>query len=241
MKGTFYVVGVGPGDPELLTLKAVGILTESPVWLVPAAQKNGDSTALAIACGAVSQQGKKIITHHFPMKKIYAGQEPNKAALQAWQQAAELISDYLRSGQDVVLPTLGDPAIYSTGFYVCETLLKHDPACAVQIIPGVSAVGASAAAAGTPLCLGNERLLVVPAVFADDDLRLVLQNSATIAFMKVHNDLERLVPLLKEFDLIDKAVLIERAGMADQRIYRDLRNAMPENLHYFSTLIVRKS
>ena len=241
MKGKFYVVGVGPGDPGLLTLKAAGILSESPVWLVPAASRNGNSSALDIAGSEVDCQGKKIITHHFPMNKIYPDREPDREAQLAWQQAAELISHHLDSGRNVALPTLGDPAIYSTGFYVCETLLALAPDSRVEIIPGVSAVGASSAAARIPLCLGNERLLVVPAVFAEDDLRPVLQNSATIVFMKVHKALARLVPLLQEFGLLDRAVLVERVGMADQQIYRDVKSALGKKLHYFSTLIVRKS
>ncbi len=240
MKGRFYVVGVGPGDPELLTLKAARILSESQVWLVPAAGRNGMSTALDIACGAVDCRGKKIITHHFPMNKIYTDREPDREAQHAWQLAAELISSHLDSGLNVALPTLGDPAIYSTGFYVCETLLALVPQSVVKIIPGVSAMGASSAAAQIPLCLGNERLLLVPAVFAEDDLRAVLQSSTTIVFMKVRNALARLVPLLAEFDLLDRAVLVERVGMADQQIYRDISSIMTKKLHYFSTLIVRK-
>ncbi len=240
MKGTFYVVGVGPGDPELLTLKAARILAKSPVWLVPAAKKNGRSTALEIAGGAVDSTGKKIITHHFPMQKVYGGQPPEPLVVAAWEQAAALINEHLRAGRDVALPTLGDPALYSTGFYVCETMLAYNPKAGINIISGVSAVGAASAAAGIPLCLGDERLMVIPAVFADNYLRQALRDFDTVVFMKVHKALPRLVPLLEELGLLDMAVLVERADMADQRIWRDVRAARDEKLHYFSTMIVRK-
>lgn len=241
MKGTFYVVGVGPGDPELMTLKAARILENSQVWLVPAARKNGSSTALSIASGAVNVVEKKILTHHFPMKKLYMGKTPDPEVKEAWNQAVALISEQLQGGRDVVLPTLGDPAIYSTGFYVCEILLEQNPKTAVEIIPGISAIGASSAAAKVPLCLGDDQLVVIPAIFVNDKLREILIQFEAVVFMKVHKAMDRLVPLLEELDLLDKAVLVERTSMAGQRVHHDLKAAMTKELSYFSTMIVRKS
>ena len=127
MKGTFYVIGVGPGDPELLTLRAARTLEKCQVWLTPAARKNGESTALAIASGAVSVAGKEILTHHFPMKKVHMGETPDPEVKEAWEQVVALITTELKAGRDVAMPTLGDPAVYSTGFYVCQTLLEQNP------------------------------------------------------------------------------------------------------------------
>ena len=122
MQGTFYVVGVGPGDPQLMTLKAAAILKKCAVWFVPSAFENGGSMALKIAAGVVGQAGKTILSHRFPMKQVHRGQEPDAEVKSAWEEAAKTIMACLKNGQDVVFPTLGDPAIYSTGFYVCETL-----------------------------------------------------------------------------------------------------------------------
>lgn len=241
MKGTFYVVGVGPGDPELLTLKAARILDKSKVWLAPAAHKNGDSTALTIANGAVASEGKKIMPHHFPMKKVFMDQAPDPEVKEAWEEAAALINQELNAGNDVALPTLGDPAIYSTGFYVCETLLNLDPDTTVEIIPGISAIGASSAAARTPLCLGDEQVVVVPAVFTNHRLKEILNDFDTIVLMKVNRAMDRLVPLLEELNLLPHTLLVERTSMTDQRVRRDLKKAMGEELHYFSTMIVRKN
>ncbi len=240
MNGTFYVVGIGPGDPELLTLKAARILAKSPVWITPAARLDGESTALTIVSGAVSQDGKNIIKHHFPMKKIYRGKTPDREVHEAWESAADLISAELTAGNDVALPTLGDPAIYSTGYYVCETLLARDPDAKVEIIPGISAIGATSAAAQVPLCLGDEQVVIIPAVFANGRLREIIKQFDSIVFLKVHKVMDRLVPLLEELDLLDKAVLVERTSMKEQRVRRDLKAAMGEELHYFSTMIVRK-
>jgi len=241
MKGTFYVVGVGPGDPELITLKAVRILKNCPVWLTPAAQKNGNSTALAIASGTISTAEKIILSHHFPMKKVHIGKAPDSEVKEAWESAATLINEQLEAGNDVALPTLGDPAIYCTGFYVYETLLKQNPEAAIQIIPGISAIGATAAAATTPLCLGDDRVAVIPAIFENDKIRDILLQFDAVVFMKVYKTMDRLVPLLEELGLLDKAVLVERTSMADQKVHHDVKAVMNQELHYFSTLIVRKS
>ncbi len=240
MKGQFYVVGVGPGDPELMTLKAVRILKQSPVWLAPAAHKNGSSTALTIASGVINGEQKEVLTHHFPMKKIHTGQPADPEVKKAWKEAAAIIANHLNNGTDVAFPTLGDPAIYSTGFYVFETLLEEVGEMSVQIIPGVSAIGATSAAAGVPLCLGDEKMVVIPTTFEDDKLKDILRNFDCIVLMKVYRVMDQLVPLLEELDLLDKAVLVEKTSLEDQCIRRDLKAATKEELHYFSTMIVRK-
>ena len=242
MKGTLYVVGVGPGDPELMTLKAVRILEHCGVWLAPTAKKDGESTALGIAEGVVARRDKEIITHHFPMKKVRMGQAPDSEVKTAWDAAAARIVGHLQAGRDVAFPPLGDPAIYSTGFYVCETLFALAPDLPVEIIPGVSSIGASAAAAGQPLCLGDDRLVVIPATFENGRLRETLEQFDSVVLMKVHRVMDRLVPLLTEMNLLDKAVLVERSSQGGQRIRRDLTTALQPNNepHYFSTIIVRK-
>ncbi len=241
MKGRFYVVGVGPGDPELMTLKAVRVLKKSPVWLAPAAHKDGCSTALSIASGVINGEQKEILTHHFPMKKVHAGQPADPEVEQAWRQAAAIIAEHLDNGRDVAFPTLGDPAIYSTGFYVYETLLESVTDMLVEIIPGVSAIGATSAAAMVPLCLGNERMVVIPATFEDDKLKEILLNFDCTVLMKVHRVMPKLLGILEELDLLKYAVLVERTSLQDQRIRRDLQQAATEKIHYFSTMIVRKS
>ncbi len=240
MKGHFYVVGVGPGDPELMTLKAVRILKQSPVWLAPAAHKSGTSTALTIASGVINGEQKEILTHHFPMKKVHAGKPADPEVEQAWQEAAQIIAGHLENGRDVAFPTLGDPAIYSTGFYVFEKLMENVADMTVEIIPGVSAIGATSAAAAVPLCLGDERMVVIPATFEDSKLKEILGKFDCIVLMKVHRVMERLVGVLEELNLLDKAVLVERSSLEDQRIRHDLKAAAAEKLHYFSTMIVRK-
>jgi len=240
MQGTFYIVGVGPGDPQLMTLKAARILEKCNIWFVPSAFENGGSMALKIASGGVSREGKTILSHHFPMKQVHRGEEPDPEIKSAWQEAAKTIMASLGDGQDVVFPTLGDPAIYSTGFYICETLQEYGSPFKIQIVPGVSAIGASSAVAALPLCLGDERLSVIPATFENERIRELLELSDVVVFMKVYKVMERLVGLLEELGLVDNAVLVERCSLPDQRIWTDVRQAVGQNIHYFSTMVVRK-
>ena len=239
-KGTFYIVGVGPGDPELMTLKAARILENCPSWLAPAARSNGDSTALSIVQGTVHSDGKNILIHHFPMKKVPVAQNPDSEIQDSWERAANWVNDQLEKGVDVALPTLGDPAIYCTGFYVYKTLLAAHPDVHVEIIPGISAIGATAAAAKTPLCLGDDKLVVIPAAYENGKLRKTLEEFNSMVLMKVYKSMDRLVPLLKEMDLLDKAVLVERTSMGEQQVHHDLESVVGKKLHYFSTLIVRR-
>jgi len=239
MSGKLHIIGVGPGDPELLTLKGLRLLKDCPVYLAPKARENGKSTALEILSQVVDIDAKEIIQARFPMEKIKMGQAPPPKVQEAWQSAARAVLAHLENGKDVAFPTLGDPAIYSTGLYLSHTLQELYPEAEVEIVPGVSSVGACAAASGLPLCLGDDMLAVVPATFADERLRAVLQEFDAIVLMKVHRAMKRVLPILEELGLVERAILVERLGQRSQRIIRDVREAAEMELHYFATMIIR--
>ncbi len=240
MQGTFYIVGVGPGDPQLITLKAAKLLEKCKVWFVPSAFENGGSMALKIVSGAVDCSSKDILSHRFPMKQVHRGKSPDPEVKSAWNEAVIKIIEHLANGEDVVFPTLGDPAIYSTGFYICETMKEQGSSFPIEIVPGVSAIGASSAEAGLPLCLGDERLVVIPATFEDEKIKEIVELSDVVCFMKVYKVMGKLVNLLEEMDLIDNAVLVERCSLENQKIWTNIREAAGQDIHYFSTMIVRK-
>ena len=240
MNGTFYVIGVGPGDPELLTLKALRILNSCQTLVVPKGHEDGNSTALAIISQVVDLTNKEVIEIHFPMKKIRMAETPDPEVEAAWHEAAALILARVREGRDVAFPTLGDPAIYSTGFYTAQTLATLAPECPCRIVPGVSAIGACAATAGVPLCQGDDMMAVVPATFDNQRLTEVLSTFQTIVLMKVHRVMDRIVALLAELDLLERAVLIERTAQENERVIHDLTTIKADELHYFSTIIVRR-
>lgn len=235
---TFYIIGTGPGDPELITVKGLRTMEKCATLVAPKAKVDGDSTALNIVKGLLDVDAKKVIEVCFPMHKVENGKSTHEVEA-AWQEAAQLILDHLKDG-DVAFPTLGDPAVYSTGFYVYATLKEMAPEMEIKIIPGITAMSCCSATGNQPLCLGGEILTVVPATFDDQRLRQILTTCDSVVLMKVHNVMGRLVGLLEELDLLDKAVCYEQCGMAGQKVHTDLRQAADRNLHYFSTIIIRK-
>jgi len=239
MTGNFYVVGVGPGDPELLTVKAIRILKQCQTIIVPKGHEDGNSTALNIVEQSLSTVDKEVIEIYFPMQKVRMGIPPAPEVAAAWREAAEIIIDRLRQGRDVAFPTLGDPSIYSTGFYTCQTLLELDSCAKTIIVPGVSSISACASAAGIPLCQGDDMLAVVPATFDNERLTEVLNSFQTVVLMKVHRVMPRITTLLSQIGLLQKAVLVERTAQDEERIIHNLDNLKPDELHYFSTMIVR--
>jgi len=246
MPGTLNVIGVGPGDPELLTLKAVRIIKGSPVLCVPKGREEGSSLALSIVEKAVDLKGKEIIEAHFPMQKTrrrgsgVRGQFSQENGLDdKWNEIAETILGKLRKGADVSFLTLGDPAIYSTFFYLYDRLLELQPDLNIRIIPGVSSVNAAAASAGISLGLGNDRIAILPANYIDD-LKPALESFDTVVLMKVNKVLNEVVAVLSGMNLIENAVCISNAGMDNEKIFRNIKEAGEEDLNYFSTVIVKK-
>jgi len=240
MSATLYIIGVGPGDPSLLTLKGAETLKRCPVIISPKGATNGNSTALSIVKKVIDIGDKEIHDLHFPMKKIHINSEVDNSVKEAWNRTANLVLKTLKQGKDVAFPTLGDPAIYSTGYYLFETIIKSSPDTLVQFIPGIPAMSCCSAATSTPICLGDEMLAIIPATFKDERIRKTMKTYDTIVLMKVHRVLDNLVKLLRELKLLDKSILVEKAGMKDEKIFHDLEK-IDKPVHYFSTIIVRKN
>ncbi len=241
MPGTLHVIGIGPGDPELLTLKAVRIIKGTEVLCVPKGREEGTSLALSIAEKAVSLNGKEIVEAHFPMMKTReSGKVKGTSELDMkWNETAENIVSRLNKGKDVAFLTLGDPTIYSTFFYLYDKLLGLCPELNIEIIPGVSSINASAARANISLGLGNEKIAVLPANYLDN-LKETLAVFDTVVLMKVNKVLNEIKGLLSEMALLENAVCVSRAGMDDEQIFSDIRDIDQEKLNYFSMVIVRK-
>ena len=117
---------------------------------------------------------------------------------------------------------------------------ERRPATTVTVVPGITAMAACAASQSSPLALGDDVLAVVPAAFEDDRLRQILTSLDAVVLMKVHRRLDALIDLLEELGLVDQAVLTERSGLPGERVYTDVRAARGLELHYFSTMVVRK-
>jgi precorrin-2/cobalt-factor-2 C20-methyltransferase len=238
MTGKLYVIGVGPGDPELITIKGARILGNVDCLCVPKGREEGKSLALSIVRRIVNMEGKEVIEVYFPMKKTARaghGQELHAG----WTKAVATVLDRLRSGRDVAFITIGDPTIYSTFFYLYDRLIESERSLEIEIIPGVSSITAAASRAHIPLGLGDGKIAILPANYLDD-LKAALERFDTVVLMKVHRVFEEVKSTLSGLGLLASAVYVCRAGMADEQVSFDLSSVRPEDLDYFSMVIVKK-
>lgn len=249
MAGRLFVTGIGPGDPELLTLKAARVIKESPVLCVPKGREEGVSLALSIVEKAITLDGKEIIEAHFPMVKTRgkgmarypqgASHAPINDLDDKWSETAGKILEKLKAGTDVAFLTLGDPAIYSTFFYLYEKILAAMPELIIEIVPGISSINASASRLNMSLGLGNDRIAILPANYMSD-LKTVLGAFDTVVLMKVNKVFNEIRETLSEAGLLDNAKCISRVGMKDEKIFGNIREIEREELNYFSIVIVKK-
>lgn len=229
-----YAVGVGPGDPELLTRKAERILRAVPVICAPTASPVDASYALSIVEPFLDRRRQEVIIQVFPMRKDQAGLD------EFWETAAAEVAERVRQGQDVAFITIGDPFLYSTFLYLYRILRDQYPDIPVEIVPGVSSVGAAAAAAGMPLGRASERIAIIPAAFEEKDLRRILLDFDTVVLMKVSRVFDGVYALLKELGLEGNAAFVSRVGSPGEEVVFDLVRLLGQKLDYLSMLIVKK-
>ena len=228
MAGTLYGVGVGPGDPELLTLKALRILTSVPVLAWPAPEE-GPSLAREIVADHLPGTQREIairmplLPARFPAADVY-----DKAALE--------IGEALDAGDDVAVICEGDPFFYGSFMYLFGRLSGGH---AIEVVPGVSSLTACAAALGSPLSAKNDVLSVIPGPLDADTMAQRLAEADAAAIIKVGRHLEKIRSVLAQIGLSDNARYIERATMAEQRIV-PLADVDDGDAPYFSMILVHK-
>ena len=232
------MVGIGPGDPELMTLKAVRILKQVPCIFVPKGREEGTSLALSIVQKTLSFDNKEIVEAYFPMKKTMGTADTGELDIK-WSETVDAVVGRLDRGMDAAFITIGDPAIYSTFFYLYDRLLELKPALHIEIVPGISSINAAAARAGLYLGLGNDRIAILPANYLDS-LQETLEKFDTVVLMKVSKVFDTVRDTLIAMGLAAGATYVARAGMEDERIHKDIRMVKEEDLNYFSLVIVRK-
>ncbi|RUM87136.1 MAG: precorrin-2 C(20)-methyltransferase [Thermodesulfatator sp.] len=238
--GRLNLVGIGPGDPELVTLKAIRILEDADAIVAPMASARGTSNALETARSVVDLSEKEMVQVHFPMKKVHLSEKKHQDVRAGWDKAAEQVMKRLSQGMNVAFPTIGDPSLYSTAYYLLATLKQKNPDLEARIIPGISAMSSCSCLVHSPLALGDDLFCVIPATFDDQRIEEALLRFDSITLMKVHSCLARIVAILERTGLLEKAILVERCGLQGERIFPDVRDALNQKIHYFSTILVRK-
>lgn len=223
MKGILYGIGVGPGDPELMTLRAVRAIQECDVIAAP---DLGDERRVALDIAREYLDGKPLLPLALPMTRD-AGELQRKRS-----EAADQICQKLDAGESVGFLTLGDPTVYSTYTYLHK--LITDRGYSARIIPGVTSFCAAAAALGQPLCEGAEPLHIIPALYGDfqDELSL----SGTKVLMKSGKKLAEAISLIKEKNMA--ASMVERVGLPGERLFPDIYT-QEADAGYFCVIITK--
>ena len=231
LKGTFYGVSVGPGDPELLTLQAVRLIRQCPVLAAPQTS-SGQMLALDIARSALGEalNGKTIVPLHFAMSRDPAVLAASHA------QAAQAVRPFLDAGQDVAMLNLGDVSIYATFGYL-QSLLQAE-GYATAMAAGVPSFCAAAARLNVPLTGGMDvPLTIAPAGWAGR----VLETPGTKVLMKTGRQLPALLDTLRQAGKLQTSALVCNCGLPDEQVYPDLSRSQPDvPAGYFATVLVKE-
>lgn len=231
MAGTFYGIGVGPGDPELLTMKAIKAIENADVLIAPKTEKKDGSVALSIAKPYLKKD-IEIVYQVFPMVV-------NFETTDAWQKNKEEILALLQAGKNVAFLTLGDPMFYSTYIYVYR-LLATEKDVNIETIPGIPAFCAIGSKLGYPLVEGNDIISIIPATADKETIDKALAVSNNVVMMKVYKNYPEIVDVLTDNGMIDNAVLVSRCGLPDEEIITDLSAQKDKKLNYLSTILTRR-
>ncbi|MEO1352718.1 MAG: precorrin-2 C(20)-methyltransferase [Cyanobacteria bacterium J06635_15] len=232
-RGTLIGIGIGPGDPELITVKALRYLQSAPVVAFPAGIKG----RLGVAQRAIAKWLSPAQTQ-LPLTFPYVRDTATLA--EAWHAAAATVWPYLATGQDVVFACEGDVSFYATFTYLAQALQHRYPQARVEAIPGVCSPLAAAAVLGIPLTIQGQRLAIVPALYAVTDLETVLTWADVLVLIKVSSVYADVWSVLQRLDLLSYSYVVEHATREDQVIYADLSQRPDLELSYFSLLIVQR-
>lgn len=231
--GTFYGIGVGPGDPELVTVKGARILGQCRHVFAPKARRASDSVALNIARRYVPP-GATIHSLVFPMTKDFGELE------RRWRNSAAEVAQVLRGGHDACFLTLGDPLLYSTYIYLLRALQAELPGLKVVTAPGITSFCAAAALTNFTLGEGKAPVTIVPASDDLESVRAALRRGGTVVLMKIGERLRDIFGILKEHGLLARSVLVARAGQDGQRVVTDLRKLKSDDarIGYLAVILV---
>lgn len=233
--GTLYGVGVGPGDPELITVKALRRLQASPVVAFPAGRQGKSGVAQRAIAPWLSPH-QVLLPLQFPFVPFVSEQA---ILTTAWNTAAQQVWQHLRTGQDVVFASEGDISFYSTFTYLAQTLQHQHPTAVVQAIPGVCSPLAAAALLGIPLTLQAQRLVVLPALYNVSELDEILPWADVLVLLKVSSVYPQVWQILQQHQLLQRSYIVQHATTADQIVYADLSGYPDLDLPYFSLLITQ--
>ncbi|MBT1071871.1 precorrin-2 C(20)-methyltransferase [Pelotalea chapellei] len=227
-----YAIGVGPGDPELVTRKAERILRQANVILAPVARLGETSVALETVKEFLDGERQEIILHQFPMTA------DTSILVPAWEAAVSMMAEQVRLGRSVAFITIGDPLLYSTFIYLLRILRTSYPEIAVEIVPGISSINTAAAVAEVSLAESEDRIVIIPATAGIEKIIEALAKYETVVLLKVKPLYADILELLKQTGRASNSIFVERAGSARQKVLRGVDAMATHSPDYLSLIIV---
>ncbi|URQ75680.1 MAG: precorrin-2 C(20)-methyltransferase [Candidatus Ochrobactrum gambitense] len=233
-KGKLFGLGVGPGDPELITLKALRLLKAAPVVAYHAA-KGKKGNALTIVEDYLSPE-QVLVPLIYPVttEKLPAHMDYEQIVSDFYGEITTTIAGYLDQGQDVAVIAEGDPFFYGSFMYIHDRLAENYE---TTVVPGVCSVLGASAVLGAPLVYRNQTLSILSGVMEADELKRRLSDTGAAAIMKLGKNLDKVRDVLTDLGLMDRALYVERATMANQRIV-PLSDVSGSDCPYFSIILV---
>jgi precorrin-2/cobalt-factor-2 C20-methyltransferase len=236
-------VGLGPGDPELITMKGVRAIQAADLIFAPRSRADEASRALRIAEPWIDPQRQQVVPLTIPMHRdpAVAAAAYREVAAEVGARLSERAALSPRGAARGAYLLLGDPLLYGTFTALRAELAARHPALEVTILPGVTSFAAAAAHAGLPLSAGDDRMAILPAPADAAELRGLLAQFETLILMKVGRALPQIVAALAELGLLEGAVYAEHIGMPEERVVRDVSSLRGYQAPYLSLLIVRRT
>ncbi len=233
MAGEFFGVGVGPGDPDLITLKAIKVLKGVSCIFAASSTKNNYSVALDIV--------KPHLNTATPIEILSFPMTYNAEKLESsWKENAEKVCKVLAENKNAAFITLGDPLFYSTYIYLVREILKIMPEVKVTTIPGITSFQAAASACNLPLVEGEESIAVASGAKGSKQLRKILSSSENVVLLKVYREIDDIINTLEEENLTEKTHFISKCGMDGEVIIENVRELKGTKPHYLSLMIIKK-
>ena len=235
-----FCVGCGPGDPELLTIRALNLITEADVIFVPTSKLDKPSIALSIVAKYIKET-TKIINLVFPMVK-------DKDSLKDhWKKNTLEISQMVRTGKKTLYLTVGDPSLYSTWIYIHRELKKNHKDIEIEIIPGITSIFAFAAESKLSLVEGNEHLSIVPACYDLNKVKNTVKASDTIVFLKDGRYFDNVIEMLSDSGFGEETQIAiaqdvsTQQNILDIKQLKDLKGKKQPSQKYFSIMVVKRN
>ncbi|MHA7733542.1 precorrin-2 C(20)-methyltransferase [Nitrosopumilus sp. S6] len=233
-------IGVGPGDPELLTVKAVKAIQDADIIMCPASKEDRPSIALSVVESLIDKsKNQEIVKLIFPMTK------DQDVLKKTWKKNAKIMAETVQSGKNVVYLTVGDPFLYSTWIYMHKDLTEKYPEMNISVIPGIVSMFTFASKVGVSIAEGAEKVAIIPSCYDLSSVKEIAKNSESMIFLKDGRYFDKVIDVLKESGFPDNSIFAigQDLGTENEIIRKMTLGEVNDDTlttKYFSILVVKR-